>query len=65
MPEYQGRGIGTAILRDFVATAHRAGLPASLHVLRVNEAAQRLYRRLGFRVVSEVDVGYIMQLPLT
>jgi ribosomal protein S18 acetylase RimI-like enzyme len=55
-PEYQRRGVGTALIRDLSAQARALGLPLTLHVLNVNPA-RRLYERLGLRVVAEVDTG--------
>jgi GNAT superfamily N-acetyltransferase len=52
LPAWRGRGLGTVILTELVRQAHQAGLPVALQVLRVNPA-QRLYQRLGFRVVGE------------
>ena len=56
LPECQGRMVGTAIICDLIAQARALGLPVTLHVLNVNPA-RRLYERLGFRVVAEVDTG--------
>ena len=47
--DHRSRGIGTAVLRDILAR----GRPVRLRVLKVNDAARRLYERLGFRVVDE------------
>ena len=51
-PEYQGRGIGTAITNEIIAEARRDGLSVSLRVLKVNPA-RHLYERLGFIVTNE------------
>jgi ribosomal protein S18 acetylase RimI-like enzyme len=49
-PAYRGRGIGTALLLQALEGFRRAGLGrAFLEVTAQNEAAVRLYRRLGFR----------------
>ena len=53
LPEWQGRGIGTAIVRDLCARAAAAGKPLTLRVLRVNVRAAKLYEREGLRVVRE------------
>jgi len=52
LPELQGRGLGTAIVRDLQAEAKGAGLPLRLQVLKTNPAAQRLYERLGFQLTG-------------
>jgi ribosomal protein S18 acetylase RimI-like enzyme len=60
LPEWRGRGLGTAIVGAVVAEARRRGLPAALQVLKVNPA-RRLYERLGFRVVGETPTHYLMR----
>ena len=49
IPEYQGRGIGTALMREVLAD----GRPVVLKVTKLNTGARRLYERLGFQVESE------------
>lgn len=56
LPAYQRRGLGTAIIRDIIAQAQQSKVPVTLMVLRINPA-KRLYERLGFRTVEEVDTG--------
>jgi ribosomal protein S18 acetylase RimI-like enzyme len=51
LPEYQSRGIGSAVIRDLIAD----GRPVRLHVFTVNARARELYERLGFRVDDEHD----------
>jgi ribosomal protein S18 acetylase RimI-like enzyme len=60
MPQYQGLGIGTALIRDLLEKAATRGLPVSLRVLKVNPACQ-LYLRLGFLVVGETETHYWMR----
>jgi ribosomal protein S18 acetylase RimI-like enzyme len=59
LPEYQKLGIGTRIIEDLLEETARAGLPARLHVLKSNRAAE-LYERLGFSTVDDDGVNYIM-----
>ena len=59
-PDYQGQGIGTALIRDVVADAHRRGLDVELHVLKTNPKAKRLYERLGFVITEERENRYVM-----
>lgn len=58
-PEYQSRGIGTAVLRDLLTEAAVATVPVELQVLKVNPA-RGLYERLGFAVVGETDTHHLM-----
>ena len=49
----QGRGVGTALVREVLGDAARRGVPVRLSVL-VNTPARRLYDRLGVRVTRIV-----------
>ena len=52
-PEFRGRGIGTALLHHVLAEAKRLGATrATLEVRASNDAARRLYERLGFYVAA-------------
>jgi [ribosomal protein S18]-alanine N-acetyltransferase len=58
LPQYRGCGYGTALLRFVMAEGGRLGARrATLEVRRSNTAAQRLYARMGFRVVG-TRLGY-------
>ena len=48
LPAFCGQGTGTALLKEILAEAQRAGKTASIHVECFNPAL-RLYERLGFR----------------
>lgn len=50
-PACRGRGIGTALLRQVLQRGRELGARrATLEVRKANEAARRLYERLGFAV---------------
>jgi ribosomal-protein-alanine N-acetyltransferase len=52
-PLYRGAGVGTALLAEVVHQGARLGARrATLEVRRSNEAARRLYERLGFAVAG-------------
>jgi ribosomal protein S18 acetylase RimI-like enzyme len=55
LPELQGRGIGTSVLRGLLRDAAARRLPVELSVLKVNPRARRLYERLGFGVIDQRD----------
>lgn len=57
VPEAQGRGIGTRLLRDILAAA---GRPVRLSVF-VSNPAQALYERLGFEVLDIEEPRMSMQ----
>ena len=53
LPQYRGRGLGTALMRHILAEGRRLGARrATLEVRRSNEDARRLYERLGFHVAA-------------
>ncbi len=60
LPEYQNRGVGSAVIKAVLAQARAEAVPVSLQVLKVNPARQ-LYERLGFSVVGETTTHYLMQ----
>ena len=53
-PEFQGRGIGAAIVRQTQEAAKAEGAKLRLGVLKANPAL-RLYTRLGFVVLGEAN----------
>jgi ribosomal protein S18 acetylase RimI-like enzyme len=57
LPEYRGRGLGTAALAALIHEAKIRSVPLRLSVHRGNRAL-RLYERLGFSVIS-ADPMYI------
>ena len=52
-PERQGEGIGTALMRDGLARADRAGVAAWLETSKAANAAY--YERFGFQTVVDED----------
>jgi ribosomal protein S18 acetylase RimI-like enzyme len=65
LPDAQGRGIGTRLLRGLLAEATTAGLPVELDVLTVNDRAQALYRRLGFTETARHSEGTKVRMRWT
>jgi len=55
LPEWQGRGIGTAIIQRLMDEAVASGRPLTLRVLHVNDRARALYERLGFHAFKEIE----------
>jgi [ribosomal protein S18]-alanine N-acetyltransferase len=53
LPQFRGHGMGTTLMQHVLAEAHRLGARrATLEVRASNEAALRLYDRLGFYVAA-------------
>ncbi len=57
----QGRGIGSRVLMDIIAEAHRQKKGVHLHVGLKNDKAFRLYQRLGFQWVSRSETHNHME----
>jgi ribosomal protein S18 acetylase RimI-like enzyme len=57
MPEYQGRGLGTAVVQQVLADAARRAIAVTLSVVPANPRAKQLYERLGF-TVTEFDAPF-------
>ncbi len=57
IPEFQGRGIGTGLIREVLSR----GVPVELWVMNTNTGARRLYERLGFQVTGEENHHYRMR----
>lgn len=53
-PDWQGRGIASALIRELQDEARAASLPLALQVWEENPA-RTLYERLGFRVSGAVE----------
>ena len=60
LSDYQGRGIGTQLVKQELARARRQHKPLRLRVLRENRA-RALYERLGFAVSSEAETTLWME----
>ncbi|MEX6687353.1 GNAT family N-acetyltransferase [Danxiaibacter flavus] len=52
-PDYQGKSIGTSMIKDYLASADLQRKRTDLEVLRLNTRALELYKRLGFVEIIE------------
>jgi ribosomal protein S18 acetylase RimI-like enzyme len=62
LPEFRNRGIGAALLRDAVASARAAGARLGCSVAVSNPGSLRFHTRLGFRIVSQDEVYYELEV---
>jgi ribosomal protein S18 acetylase RimI-like enzyme len=58
LPDEQGHGEGTTLVRGLQREAAETGRPLRLHVLNSNLAAIRFYERLDFRAIDD-DGSYL------
>lgn len=61
LPEYQGKGIGSACLTRIIDNASLEQKSVILQVLKVNTRAIALYQRLGFTIVGEDSIYFQMK----
>ena len=65
LPEYQGRGIGSACMTRIANNANLEQKPVMLRVLKINTRATDFYQRLGFVVVNDDPMHLQMEkLPI-
>ena len=63
LPEHRGGGTGTALVRDLMTEAARAGLPLNIYVESYNRS-RGLFERLGFQKVDRPEddgVNYLLE----
>jgi GNAT superfamily N-acetyltransferase len=63
-PGHRGSGVGRLLLAHLAELALRRGGRLEWWVLRTNVAALRFYRRLGARLLDELDVMRLEGVPL-
>lgn len=64
LPNFRGRGIGTALLRQLLSAERLAGCKnLSLSVQKSNYAV-KMYQKMGFAIVGETEEEYIMAVTL-
>jgi GNAT superfamily N-acetyltransferase len=61
LPEYQGQGIGTHVVKEFIKKAKVEKLPLRLQTLLLNEKAKAFYERLGFRTLDKSAVHWQLE----
>lgn len=59
IPEYQGKGLGTKILKEIIS--EQSGKDIYLRYFKQNPVV-RLYKRLGFEIIEELPYHYKMVL---
>lgn len=60
LPEFRGRGVGTALLAAIQHEARQASLPVTIHVERFNPALE-WYQQLGFHLLEDKGVYLFME----
>jgi GNAT superfamily N-acetyltransferase len=55
LPAYQGKGVGSSVVKLFMERGRTANIPLKLKTLKTNIRAKELYERLGFIVSDHTD----------
>lgn len=58
---FQGKQIGTQVLRDVISKASEHKKNVELQVFKINEEAKKLYHRLNFKIIGETELHYKMR----
>ncbi len=61
LPEQRNRGLGARLIQKVMERAAQLDLPVRLCVRKENPGALRLYERLGFVVVEEMEMDFMME----
>ncbi len=64
LPEFQNKGIGTAVLLDIIQEAKTLNIPIFLEVQKVNLQAKAFYERHHFKVISNNKDDLMMKFHL-
>jgi ribosomal protein S18 acetylase RimI-like enzyme len=59
--EFQGRGIGSSVIRKILGEATSDGVAVSLSVYKNNVGALRLYEKLGFRIIGASEREHLLE----
>lgn len=61
LPKYQGKQIGTFILKDIMHRARENTMRVGIGCFKQNIGAKKLYEKLGFQHIEETTTHYIME----
>ncbi len=61
LPAQRGCGIGGALMQALLTEAAQASLPITLHVYRFDQRVLGWYERLGFAIIGDTGMYYLME----
>ena len=60
-PEYQGEGLGSKIIKEYIDLAKKSNKKIKIKVYKENPA-KRIYERLGFKIYNEDDTHLYLSI---
>lgn len=63
-PEYRGKGIGTALMKEMLKKLKKRGYQKTSLAVQKDNYALKMYKKVGFETVGENDSEYIMVCKL-
>lgn len=61
LPDYQGAGIGSDIIRNIISKAEDKNKSTTIGCFKDNVNAVKLYKRLGFEMINETETHFVMK----
>lgn len=61
LPEFQNKGIGTAVFTELIEESKQSGVPIVLEVHEVNKNAINFYKKLGFKETGQKRNKVVMK----
>lgn len=61
-PQYRNKGIGTSLLKNFLTFLRQKNYNQISLSVQKNNYAVNMYKKLGFKIVSQNQSEYIMSL---
>lgn len=63
-PQYRNKGIGTSLLKNFLIFLRQKNYTQISLSVQKNNYAVNMYKKLGFKIISQNQSEYIMSLLL-
>ena len=60
--DHRAQGVGSSLMKQFIANARAQNRPLRLQVLHENDRGKRFYENLGFVVQKNLENHYLMEI---
>ena len=62
--EYRGQGIGTTLMKEMLKLLSEKGYKKTSLAVQKDNYAVKMYKKVGFKIISETEEEYIMECKL-